>query len=252
MKKLISLSLACALLSASALSAAAPISDKIKTAMASDIRTEAEVERDTNRKPVQTLAFFGVQDNMSVVELIPGGGWYTKLLAPALSESGKYYAAIGTSRIKESLSDLDGFEKMNIIAEDASIFREEGASSYSLKATTLGIQDVDVVLTFRNYHNFAEQGRKKMNELAFEALRPGGIYGVVDHTARHMEPSNNSNGRRIDPVLAIKEIQEAGFVLVDFSNMHYKEDDELEYEVGARSVSGNTDRWTIKFMKPVN
>jgi predicted methyltransferase len=91
-----------------------------------------------------------------------------------------------------------------------------------------------------------------MNELAFEALRPGGIYGVVDHTARHMEPSNNSNGRRIDPVLAIKEIQEAGFVLVDFSNMHYKEDDELEYEVGARSVSGNTDRWTIKFMKPAN
>ena len=65
-----------------------------------------------------------------------------------------------------------------------------------------------------------------------------------------MEPSNSSNRRRIDPVLAIKEIQEAGFVLVDYSNLHYREDDELEYEVGARSVSGNTDRWTMKFMKP--
>ena len=250
MNKLVSLSLACALLSASAMTVAAPISDKIKTAMASDIRTQAEVERDRNRKPVQTLEFFGLEDNMSVVELIPGGGWYTKLLAPALNEKGAFYVAIGTGRAKTALAELPGFEKMKIVAEDASTFREEGSRVYSLKASSLGVSDVDMVLTFRNYHNFGEQGRKKMNELAFEALKPGGIYGVVDHTARHMEPENSSNSRRIDPVLAIKEIQEAGFVLVDYSTLHYKEDDELEYEVGAKSVAGNTDRWTIKFMKP--
>ena len=250
MKKLVSLSLACALLSASALSAAEPIGDKIKAAMASDIRTQAEVDRDRNRKPVQTLEFFGLEDDMSVVELIPGGGWYSKLLVPALNEKGEYFAAIGTNTIKQRLSELPGFEKMRIVAEDASSYREEGARNYSLKATTLGLKDIDMVLTFRNYHNFGEQGRRKMNELAFEALKPGGIYGVVDHTARHMEPENSSNRRRIDPVLAIKEIQEAGFVLVDYSNLHYKEDDELEYEVGAASVTGNTDRWTIKFMKP--
>ena len=250
MKKLVSLSLACALLSASALSAAAPIGDKIKTAMASDVRTQAEVDRDRNRKPVQTLEFFGLEDDMSVVELIPGGGWYSKLLIPALNEKGEYYAAIGTNTIKQRLSELPGFEKMKIVAEDITTYREEGSRENSIKATTLGVTDVDMVLTFRNYHNFGEQGRRKMNELAFEALKPGGIYGVVDHTARHMEPANNSNRRRVDPVLAIKEIQEAGFVLVDFSDLHYREDDELEYEVGARSVSGNTDRWTIKFMKP--
>lgn len=250
MKKLLSLSLVCALLSVSVLSTAAPIGDKIKTAMASDIRSAAEIERDRNRRPVQTLEFFGLEDNMRLVELIPGGGWYTKLLAPALNENGEFYIAIGAGRAKENLSALVGFDKMKMVAEDASMYREEGARSYSLKATTLGVRDVDMVLTFRNYHNFGEQGRRKMNELAFEALRPGGIYGVVDHTARHMEPSNDSNRRRVDPVLAIKEIQEAGFVLVDYSNLHYREDDELEYEVGARSVSGNTDRWTIKFMKP--
>ncbi|HAB79258.1 MAG TPA: methyltransferase, partial [Glaciecola sp.] len=61
---------------------------------------------------------------------------------------------------------------------------------------------------------------------------------------------NNSNRRRFDPVKAIKEIQAAGFELVDFSDLHYREDDELEYEVGARSVTGNTDRWTLKFKKP--
>jgi len=250
MKKLVSLSIACALLSASALTFAEPISDKIKTAMASDLRTQAEVDRDRNRKPVQTLAFFGLEDDMSVVELIPGGGWYSKLLIPALNEKGEYFAAIGTDTIKKRLSDLPGFEKMKIVGEDASSYREEGVRGNLLKADSLGVSDIDMVLTFRNYHNFAEQGRRKMNELAFEALKPGGIYGVVDHTARHMEPESNSNRRRVDPVLAIKEIQEAGFVLVDYSNIHYKEDDELEYEVGARSVSGNTDRWTLKFMKP--
>ena len=89
-----------------------------------------------------------------------------------------------------------------------------------------------------------------MNEVAFAALKSGGIYAVVDHTARHMEGYNNSNRRRFDPVKAIKEIQAAGFELVDFSDLHYREDDELEYEVGARSVTGNTDRWTLKFKKP--
>jgi predicted methyltransferase len=250
MKKLVSLSMVCALLSASALVSAGPIKEKIEAAMASDLRTQAEVDRDRNRRPVQTLTFFEVEDDMKVVELIPGGGWYTKLLAPALNEKGEYFAAIGTSRIETNLSDKPGFEKMRIVAKDAELYREEGARFYSMKATDLGVTDADVVLTFRNYHNFSEQGRKKMNELAFNALKPGGIYGVVDHTARHMEPQNSSNRRRIDPVLAIEEIQEAGFVLVDFSTLHYREDDELEYEVGAKSVSGNTDRWTIKFMKP--
>jgi predicted methyltransferase len=107
-----------------------------------------------------------------------------------------------------------------------------------------------MVVTFRNYHNFGGQGRALMNKAAFDALKPGGIYAVVDHTARHMEPMTDSNRRRFDPVKAIKEIQDAGFVLVDFADLHYREDDELEYEVGARSVSGNTDRWTLKFMKP--
>ena len=225
---------------------------KLKAAMSADIRTESETERDRNRKPIQTLEFFGLRDNMKVVELVPGGGWYTKLLVPAVAENGQYYAAIGTNRVKERLSGKPGFEKMNIVAEDAKLWREEGSRFYSLDIDSLGVTNADIVFTFRNYHNFAEQGRMAMNKAAFDALKPGGIYAVVDHTARHMEPMNSSNRRRIDPVLAIKEIQQAGFELVDFSTLHYREDDELEYEVGAKSVRGNTDRWTLKFVKPAN
>lgn len=223
--------------------------EKIKSALSAEIRTEAETDRDRNRKPLETLAFFGLRDDMKIMELIPGGGWYTKLLAPVVSEKGEYYAAIGTDRIAD-LTKQPGFEKIKIVAEDAKLYRKEGERFYSLEAGSFGVKDLDMVLTFRNYHNFGEEGRRNMNKLAFEALKPGGVYAVVDHTARHMEQQSSANRRRIDPVLAIKEIQEAGFELVDFTDLHYRADDELRYEVGVKSVTGNTDRWTIKFRKP--
>jgi len=89
-----------------------------------------------------------------------------------------------------------------------------------------------------------------MNKGAFDALKAGGIYGVVDHTRRHMESDSRENRRRFDAVKAIKEIQAAGFEFVDFSDLHARADDELRYEVGRKTVTGNTDRWTLKFRKP--
>ena len=170
-------------------------------------------------------------------------------MAPVVSDKGEYYAAIGTGRIKD-LTEEPGLGKIKIVAEDAKLYRKDGERFYSLDADSLGVKNLDMVLTFRNYHNFSQEGRRNMNKLAFEALTPGGVYAVVDHTARHMEQQTPANRRRIDPVLAIKEILEAGFVLVDYSDLHYRADDELRYEVGVKSVSGNTDRWTIKFRKP--
>ena len=119
-----------------------------------------------------------------------------------------------------------------------------------IKEFTFGVDDVDLVLTFRNLHNFTERGRARMNEAAFAALKPGGLYGVVDHTRRHMEPDWSENWRRMDPVAMIIEIQAAGFELVAASDLHFRPDDELEYEVGRASVTGNTDRFTLLFHKP--
>jgi predicted methyltransferase len=223
--------------------------DKIRAAMAADIRTAEEVERDPNRRPLETLEFMGLRDDMKVVELIPGGGWYTKLLAPVLAARGEYYAAIGTSRIKESLAGQPGFEKMNIVAEDAKVERPEGARLYTLQLGSLGVEGADLVLTFRNYHNFDAAGRASLNQAVYDALKPGGIYGVVDHTRRHMQGDDPENRRRMDPVLVIKEVQAAGFELVDFSDLHYTADDELRYEVGRKTVTGNSDRFTLKFVR---
>ncbi|MFT5676760.1 MAG: putative methyltransferase [Paraglaciecola sp.] len=224
---------------------------KIEEAMKSDIRTESDRERDRNRRPIDTLEFFGLRDDMKIVELVPGGGWYAKILAPVVADKGHYYAALGTGRLKSNMLDKSGFEKAKIVAEDAKLWREEGAKFYSLKADSLGVEDADIVFTFRNYHNFAKEGRMVMNKIAYDALKPGGIYAVVDHTARHMEEPGGANRRRVDPVLAIHEIQSAGFEFVEYSDLHSREDDELRYEVGAKSVTGNSDRWTFKFRKPM-
>lgn len=223
--------------------------EKIKAAMVSEVRTAEEVARDSNRIPLETLRFFGLRDDMKIIELLPGGGWYTKILAPVMNEKGEYYMALGTTRARELLS-LPGFENGKVTAEAAQITRPEGAPNYIIENADLGVTDADMVLTFRNYHNFGPEGRAAMNEAAFAALKSGGIYAVVDHTRRHMEPDNTENRRRMDPVLAIKEIQAAGFEFVDFSPLHHIPDDELRYEVGRKSVTDNSDRWTLKFVKP--
>ncbi len=224
--------------------------DKINTALKSDIRTEAETDRDRNRRPVSTLEFMGLRDDMKVAELIPGGGWYTKLLAPVLKENGELYLAYGAGRVEDGLlKDNKDFSHVKVVAKDSKLYRKEDARFYSLENADMGLKDLDMVLTFRNYHNFADDGRKAMNDAAYDSLKIGGIYGVVDHTRRHMEGENNENRRRFDPVKAIKEIQDAGFILIDFSDMHYRADDELRYEVGRKSVTGNSDRWTMKFKK---
>ena len=225
-------------------------SDKIKQALKSEIRSEKEKARDRNRKPVQTLDFFGIQDDMKVLELIPGSGWYTKLLAPALRDNGQLYLALGTGRVEKLLENETALGKAKIVAKDSEFKYNETEKLYDLTSTDLKVRDLDAVLTFRNYHNLTEKTRTQLNESVFKALKPGGIYGVVDHTRRHMQDNDNENGRRFDPVLAIKEIQAAGFEFVDYSKLHYRPDDELRYEVGRKSVTGNTDRFTFLFKKP--
>lgn len=223
--------------------------DKIRAAMANEIRGEADTVRDANRLPVETLEFFGLRDDMKIVELLPGGGWYTKLLAPVMAEKGEFFVALGTDRVKQTLAGQPGFERMQIVAEDSKFSRPEGAPRYVLETNGLGVTDADIVFTFRNYHNFDQQGRMAMNKAVHDALKTGGVYAVVDHTRRHMEADSNENRRRVDPVMAIKEIQSAGFELVDYADLHFRADDELRYEVGRRSVTGNTDRFTLKFVK---
>ena len=82
------------------------------------------------------------------------------------------------------------------------------------------------------------------------ALKPGGVYGIVDHTRRHNEPASAETWRRVDPVLVIKEVLDAGFVFEAYSDLHYRPDDDLRFDSQRESLKGYSDRFTLKFRKP--
>ena len=226
------------------------LEEKLQAAMAADIRTAEEVARDRNRRPAETLAFFQMQDDMRVLELLPGGGWYSKLLAPVLRENGEFYVAIGTDRVRDMLMPEDGFDHIKVLDFDAELVRTEPFGVRDVAPFELDIENLDLVVTFRNMHNFSSAGRMSVNKAVLASLKPGGLYGVVDHTRRHMEPMTSENRRRADPVEIIREALDAGFEMVDFSSLHHRPDDELRYEVGRKTVTGNTDRFTLLFRKP--
>ena len=227
-----------------------PMELKIQAAIDHDRRTDADRERDRNRQPKEVLTFVGLQNDMHVLELLPGSGWYTKILGPVLEENGKLYLSIGTNSVSAMIADKPGFSTTEIIPFDGIAQSTTEEHRATVPEFSFCVRKLDLVLTFRNLHNFDAAGRANLNAAAFEVLNKGGRYAVVDHTRRHMQPDSYEVWRRIDPVQVIKEVQAAGFKLVDYSDLHYKPDDELRYEVGRKTVTGNTDRFTLLFEKP--
>jgi predicted methyltransferase len=193
----------------------------------------------------------GLKEDQRVVELIPAGGYFTKILAPVLADKGELYVAIGTTRLEPVLKSTPALQKVKVAPANASLKPAGGKMGlFEVGEFSLGVSDVDLVVTFRNYHNLTPEGRANLNKAVFAAVKRGGHYAILDHTRRHNEPDSMENWRRADPVLVIKEVQAAGFVLEDFSGLHYTPDDELRYEVGRKSVAGNTDRFILRFRKP--
>jgi predicted methyltransferase len=240
------------LLSLGALSATAEPGwqGKLEAAMADPARPAADRARDANRLPRETLEFFRFRDDLRVLELFPGNGWYTRLLAPVLAEKGKLYAAMNTTRLAAAIDGNPDLATVEILEVNELMTSTDQRSTYDLAPLSFFVQDLDLVLTFRNVHNLSDSGRAVLNEAVYEALRPGGLYGIVDHTRRHMEPDRPENARRSDPVRVIHETIEAGFDFLGYSTLHYRPDDDLRLEVGDERVTGHTDRFTLLFRKP--
>jgi predicted methyltransferase len=213
-------------------------------------RSDAEKARDRHRQPEETLAFFGLKENMRVIELFPGRGWYTKLLGPYLEQNGTLYVAIGTGDIEPKLVEY-GLSKV-VLTGIVENFTKTDSPGYIFSPDKIDLEqtDVDLVLTFRNAHNLTSESRLLLNKAAFDALKPGGIYGVVDHTKRHMEAFNAATWRRTDPVQIIKEAVSVGFEFIDYLNIHARPEDGLEFDSKHESLVNETDRYTLKFRKP--
>ena len=254
----------CALwLSATALAAEGDA--KLRSVIEGSHRPAEAKARDKYRHPAETLTFFGLKDNMTVVELWPFGGWYTQILAPYLRDTGKYYAAATDSPPGGGLGRYDA-EMQKLLADNPKLYDKVIVTVLSPgKKEIAPAGSADMVLTFRNIHNWTRQGiDKQVFEEAFRALKPGGILGVVEHRS-DPHPTGTPPGYVAEKD-AIALVESAGFKLVAKSEINANSKDTKDYPKGVWTLPpnyaegdkdkakyaaiGESDRFTLKFQKP--
>lgn len=236
-----------------------------------DQRDKANVSRDQYRHPYETLMFFGLREDMTVVEIWPGGnGWYMEILAPFLAEKGHYIAA-----------DFDGQSEVEYFRNSASKLRDKIKNRPDIygrvqvtelqpphKLTIAAPGTADMVLTFRNVHNWMgkEGDVQRVFAAMYAVLKPGGILGVVEHRgnpAISQDPAAESG--YVNEAYVIQLAEQAGFKLVGESEINANLLDTKDHPFGVWTLPptlhnhvddekyraiGESDRMTLKFIKP--
>lgn len=246
---------------------ASDINAALDAALAGAHRTPENRGRDAHRHPKETLAFFGLRPDMTVIEVAPGGGWYTEILAPVLKTHGKLVAAHnepnGSTYGRKALGGYllklgahpDVYEKVEVVP-------------FNPGRNLLGVAPgtADMVLTFRNVHNWAGGGSAETAfKLFFDALKPGGVLGLTDHRWPENREANPRSGYLKESDV-IRMAESAGFKLVGKSEINANPRDTKDYPKGVWTLPpsfaegaqdrgryasiGESDRMTLKFVKP--
>ncbi|MDP9011479.1 MAG: methyltransferase [Pseudomonadota bacterium] len=231
---------------------AAKAPDSIAAAVADANRPDSDKQRDANRKPAETLAFTGVRPGDHVAELMPGGGYFTRLFSKLVGPGGHVYALV-PAPLPDAPADRPDFAaRVKAIAADPNYTNVSVVVEPFSELKTP--EPVDLVWTSQNYHdlhNFPGLDVGVFNKSIFDALKPGGIYVVLDHAA---EPGSGLRDtatlHRIDAETAKKEILAAGFVFVGGSDLLRDPADAHTVKVFDPSVRGKTDQFILKFRKP--
>lgn len=214
-------------------------------------RTPEQRAEDSYRKPAQTLDFFGLEPGMKVIEFFPGGGYYSEVIANGLSGDGELLLVGPGANNAGRVHEVTG---KDVVAIPDSAMRTTppaaGTRWTTVESFDLGVTDADMFITVRNLHDYTQESRGVLHSGVFAALKSGGIYAIEDHTRRHNDPGGLEIWRRLDPVQVIKEVQAAGFVFVDYSNLHFRPDDSLEFDTTRPSINRYSDRFALKFRKP--
>lgn len=257
---------------AGAVMASSPSADTLKAAIASDKRTPAYVQRDAARHPYETLSFFGIKPTMTVVELSPGGGWYTEIIAPYLKDKGHYIAAAysETSPTEYRRGYTENFKK-KLAADPArfgkvqlAVFEPPNDLSYAQPGSA------DLVLTFRNLHNWLSYGDENMRRVfqsVYATLKPGGVFGVVEHRLPETMPQDaTASSGYMHESYVIDMAKSVGFELAETSEINANPKDTADHPNGVWALPptyrnkdqdrdryeaiGESDRMTLKFVKP--
>jgi predicted methyltransferase len=231
---------------------AASIPDNIAAAVADSNRPDADKQRDANRKPAETLAFTGVKPGAQVAELLPGGGYFTRLFSKAVGSSGHVYALVPAPLANAPADAPDFAARVKALAADPNYANVtvvvEPFSQLAVPAP------VDLVWTSQNYHdlhNFPGLDVGVFNKMVFDDLKPGGIYLVLDHAAEAGSGARDTKTlHRIDPEAVKKEVLAAGFVLAGSSDLLRQPSDAHAVKVFDPAVRGKTDQFILKFRKP--
>jgi predicted methyltransferase len=237
----------------------------LQAALRAPNRTPANLARDRHRNPGPTLAFFGVKPTDTVVEIWPGGGWYTEILAPYLAQRGTYYAAAPAGRGTERFGQF--------VAANPAVYGKVKVATFPVLAqggTPVPPGSADVVLTFRNVHNwmmgdtpFAEDAFKQI----YAMLKPGGVLGIVDHRLPERADTARERSSGYLKTSTVRRLAEgAGFRFAGASEINANPKDTADWPEGvwtlpptlrlgdkdrAKYVAiGESDRMTLKFVKP--
>jgi len=232
--------------------AATSASPAVTAAVADASRPDADRQRDADRKPADVIAFAGIKSGDRVADLLPGGGYFTRIFSKVVGPSGVVYAVPPPPRPNVPAGAPDPAAAVNAIAADASYKNVRVHSARPTELTTP--EPVDVVWTSLNYHdvhNIPNADIAAFNKSIFNVLKPGGTYIVIDHAA-----AAGSGGRdtstlhRIDPELVKTEVTSVGFVLDGESDALRNVQDPHTAGVRDASVKGRTDQLVLKFRKP--
>ncbi|WP_189441979.1 class I SAM-dependent methyltransferase [Rhodanobacter panaciterrae] len=248
-------------------------SSQLDSVLAGSWRSPANRARDVYRHPKATLQFFGIRPDQTVVEITPGGGWYSEILAPLLHDNGHYIAAVQVpAGGGEARRDGDALHQK--FSADAAHYGKAKFVEFDPKAPVFGAPgSVDLVLTFRNVHNWIASNKDgadtapAMFKAFFAVLRPGGVLGVVDHRA--------NDGTSLDAVkqsgylptrYVVQLATAAGFTLDESSEINANPKDTKDYPKGVWTLPptltlgeqdkakylaiGESDRMTLRFIKP--
>jgi predicted methyltransferase len=238
------------LVGASALAAAPAMKPYLAAAMAHADRGP-DREKDARRKPAELLAFSGVKPGDKVADLIPGGGYFSKIFSKVVGPDGRVYmiwpeeyarVAQPDPEVDKALAQQPGYRNMRVIIQPGAAFAAP--------------EPLDLVFTSQNYHDYPDKFMGPIdptvfNRAVYKALKPGGVFLIVDHVAEAGTGMRDTDTlHRIDPAIVRKQVTAAGFVYEGDSPVLRNPKDDHKLDVFNKAIRGHTDQFVFKFRKP--